>query len=262
MTTGPVTGTSSVRGMTRSAVERVAAHETGHGVVWAVLGLAVDDLQVDTTWTGSAQGGWCALVEPVDLDVVIEAYLIGLMGGAAAEHRYLTRHLGRGDRDAHYEIAEHWGGDVESFDRHARAHHGRTSRDQAFVRARDVVDAHAGVVDALTVRLGRELYLPGAAVHTALSGGPPRRSGDTAVVVADRSAAHRSAADRCPAAPCPGQPPLHRLRDRHPTRTGWGAIALRSLRIPPLIQQHRPAPRLTRSPFESPAGQGLPWKAS
>lgn len=214
--TGARTRTGEARGITRTPVERIAAHEVGHAVVWALLGLVVEDLQVDTTWTGSADGGWCALTGPFDLDAMIEPYLIGLMGGAAAEHRYLTVHLHRSDRDAHAEIVDHWGADIESFDHHTRTHHGRTSREQAFTRARALLDTRTDTIDALTVRLGRELYLPGSTVHASLGNKPATPSGvrHIAASAPDRAAMRENRAGTGPDIPDPRQSAAARRHSR------------------------------------------------
>ena len=142
----------------------VAAHEVGHALAWQAGGFTIKGLRIVTGLFGGVSDADCT-VSNVWLDGDnIDAYLIGLMGGAAGQTRFLTRHRGRGGWSASGAARGNSSWDISQFRRFSRAHGGSLSVAAATRRAEAIVNRAGHRADALTVRLARSGRLSGGAL--------------------------------------------------------------------------------------------------
>lgn len=147
----------------RAELLEVAAHEIGHGLVWRAGGFGIDHMSVRTGLFGGVADAYCRR-RPLWLDTTnIDAYLVGLAGGAAGQARHLTHHQrgvwgarGRAHAGASHDRAE--------FRRLAPAHGSRLSWSGAVTAAARILAARSAQLDRLTLALARQGRLSGSAL--------------------------------------------------------------------------------------------------
>ncbi len=148
----------------RPVLLEAAAHEVGHGLCWHAGGFGIAHMVVRPGWFGGVGDAYCrrrdvGLLDPGNID----AYLIGLAGGAAGQLRHLTTHQGHGwgarsraDGNAAHDRAE--------FRRLGPAHGSRLSWGAAVAAAGRIIAARSGRHDRLTVELVRTGRVSGGAL--------------------------------------------------------------------------------------------------
>jgi hypothetical protein len=149
----------------------VCAHEVGHALTWIACGTEVKEVHLKSGLFGGFAGGRCEVVDAPTRDwprALREGYLIGLMGGHAAEVRFCQLYLDMNARKA-FRYGRDWAeGDYLNY-RHWRsklglggmAWSGGMSTDAAFDRATRILRRQQRRLDDLTVRLERSRYLHG-----------------------------------------------------------------------------------------------------
>lgn len=150
-------------GINREVLE-AAAHEVGHGLCWVAGGFGISHLVVSKGWFGGVSDAYCQRRKLWLTCDNIEAYLIGLAGGAAGQIRHLTTHQGHGGWRAGGRAYGNAAHDRSEFRRLGRAHGCRLSWSSAVGKARRIIDARAGRHDRLTVALARSGQVSGGAL--------------------------------------------------------------------------------------------------
>ena len=141
-----------------------AAHEVGHGVVHHLAGIPIREMRI---WP--QRQGWAGVCTPAVTritDEQVPCYQVGLMAGAAAAYRFLTRYTDLGPRRAR-EVAEAGAHhDLPDFDRLHRQHRDGASIGLPEARrlAAALVDRHGRRIDQLTLTLATRHHLPGRAL--------------------------------------------------------------------------------------------------
>lgn len=149
----------------------VCAHEIGHALTWIACGIEVKEVYLKSGFLGGFAGGFCDTVDvptrdwPRDLRI---GYLVGILGGHAAEVRFCQLYLDMNVRDA-YRYGREWAeGDYANFP-HWRSKlglgglswSGGMSADAAFDRAGRLLERQSRRLDELTLRLERSRHLDG-----------------------------------------------------------------------------------------------------
>lgn len=161
------------------AVDRVdhrrlatCAHEIGHALTWIAGGIEIHEVYLKSGLFGGHAGGIC---DPAgDMPTrhwpreLREGYLIGIMGGHAAEVRFCQLYLGMDARKA-FRYGRDWAeGDYLNYP-HWRSKlglgglswSGGLSRETAFDRATHILQRQHRRLDELTLRLHRSRRLRG-----------------------------------------------------------------------------------------------------
>lgn len=142
-----------------------AAHEVGHGLCWVAGGFGIKEMVISRGWLfGGISDAYCQCRDLRLTGDNIEAYLIGLAGGAAGQIRHLTKHQGHGGWRASGRADGNASHDRSAFRRLGRAHGCRLSWSAAVDKARRIIDDRSGRHYRLTVALARSGQLSGGAL--------------------------------------------------------------------------------------------------
>jgi hypothetical protein len=148
----------------RPVLLECAAHEVGHGLCWKAGGFAVKAMGVRPGLFGGVGNAYCDCRD-VWLDAGnIDAYLVGLAGGAAGQARHLITHEGLGRWGARSRSDGNAGWDRAQFRRLAPAHGSRMSWTAAVTAAGRIIGSRSARHDRLTVTLARAGRLSGGAL--------------------------------------------------------------------------------------------------
>ena len=152
----------------------ICAHEIEHALTWLASGIEIKQVYLKTGFLGGFAGGFCEPVNTPSRDWprdLREGYLIGLMGGHAAEVRFCQLYLDMPARKA-YAFGREWAeGDYLNYTHWrsklglgALSWSGGLSHQAAFDRATRLLDRHHRRLDALTLRLERAGRLEGSSL--------------------------------------------------------------------------------------------------
>jgi hypothetical protein len=149
----------------------VCAHEVGHALTWIAGGIEIKEVYLKKGLFSGFAGGRCEVVDAPGRDCprdLREGYLVGIVGGHAAEVRFCQLYLGMSARKA-FRYGRDWAeGDYLNYP-HWRSKlglggmswSGGMSADAAFDRATRILRRQQRRLDELTVRLERTRYLHG-----------------------------------------------------------------------------------------------------
>ena len=147
----------------------ICAHEVGHGLAGLAFGLETNGERLKFGLLGGFIGGacdWDYFNDDTPRDHKI-AWLVGIMGGHAAEIRFCQLYLRMDARKA-FKYGRDWAeGDYQNFDHYRakwRRDGVRVSRDWAFDQASRAIERNADRLDRLTLRLDKAARLPGSAL--------------------------------------------------------------------------------------------------
>lgn len=159
----------------------VCAHEIGHAYSWLAAEVEIEKIYLRFGFLGGLIGGRCDTVLMPERDWSREqrtGYLVGILGGHAAEVRFCQLYLGMGYKRA-FRYGREWAeGDYLNFDHWksklglgAFSWSGGLSATDAFDEAMAVHEQRAADLDRLTVRLHHNRHLSGAELsrHTSRS---------------------------------------------------------------------------------------------
>jgi hypothetical protein len=155
----------SVAGI-RPILMECAAHEVGHGLCWDAGGFPIGTMVVRVGWFGGVCDAYVKcrderLRERLD-ERTIDAYLIGLAGGAAGQIRYLTEQGRRWGARSRADGNAGW--DRSEFRRLGPAHGSRLSWSRAVELAGRIISSRSDCHDRLTIELARTGRLSGGAL--------------------------------------------------------------------------------------------------
>lgn len=141
-----------------------AAHELGHGYGWLAAGFRPKMLSLQIGWFGGVTGGDTRLgrveVEPRQR----RAYLVGLLGGHAAQARFLHCHQGMSLPAARRAAEPNAGWDYGRFFDLVAEWDIRPSVNAIYQDAERMVSRAGGRIDKATPRLARSGRLSGGAL--------------------------------------------------------------------------------------------------
>jgi hypothetical protein len=142
----------------------VAAHEVGHALCWRAAGFPIVHLVIRRGVFGGITDARCRHGR-VWLDAHnVDGYLIGLVGGPAAQARFLTTHHRAWRSTARSRARGNGAADLAEFTRLARAHRTRLSVEAAWRAADRLLTTRAGALDRLTARLAATGRITGSAL--------------------------------------------------------------------------------------------------
>ncbi|OZM79912.1 hypothetical protein [Pseudonocardia sp. MH-G8] len=142
----------------------VAAHEVGHGIVWHHGGIPIRHMAFTVGIFGGISDGECRRGRCPMTAANAEAFLIGFLAGAAAQHWVLTCHLGAGNGSARRTARHNSAYDIDEHRRLARAWRSPLDVDSSWSRAASILARHERRLDALTARLATSRRLSGSAL--------------------------------------------------------------------------------------------------
>lgn len=152
----------------------VCAHEIGHALTWMATGIEVEKVYLKFGLFGGFKGGRCEVVEEPSRHWSRElrvGYLVGIIGGHAAEVRFCHLYLGMDERAA-FRYGRDWAdGDYDNFP-HWRSKldlgfwswSGGLSATDAFEQATSQLELEQRRLDELTLRLHSSRHLAGGAL--------------------------------------------------------------------------------------------------
>jgi hypothetical protein len=147
-----------------AALLEAAAHEVGHGLCWAAGGFGIEVMVVRPGLFGGVSDAYCRRrrlwLDPDNID----AYLIGLAGGAAGQTRHLSAHQGHSGWTARSRAHGNAAHDRAEFRRLAPAHGSRLSWSNAVTAAGRLLQSRSTRHGRLTVELARAGQLSGSAL--------------------------------------------------------------------------------------------------